>query len=131
MSAAAMPMQSLPATEPETAQKCAANANCWNNRANAASAARRRRNRRPAKNFRFIQQVYRKCARGALAPRPARQARRLLHFVPSDHAQRTTSSMNYRHAFHAGNFADVFKHAILTGLIESLKAKQTPFHYFD
>ncbi|MBS0555935.1 MAG: 23S rRNA (adenine(2030)-N(6))-methyltransferase RlmJ [Proteobacteria bacterium] len=39
--------------------------------------------------------------------------------------------MNYRHAFHAGNFADVFKHAILTGLIESLKAKQTPFHYFD
>ena len=39
--------------------------------------------------------------------------------------------MNYRHAFHAGNFADVFKHAILTGLIEALKAKQTPFHYFD
>lgn len=39
--------------------------------------------------------------------------------------------MNYRHAFHAGNFADVFKHAIVTGLIESLKAKQTPFHYFD
>ena len=39
--------------------------------------------------------------------------------------------MNYRHAFHAGNFADVFKHAILTGLIESLKAKQTPFRYFD
>lgn len=39
--------------------------------------------------------------------------------------------MNYRHAFHAGNFADVFKHAILTGLIESLKAKQTPFRYLD
>jgi 23S rRNA (adenine2030-N6)-methyltransferase len=39
--------------------------------------------------------------------------------------------MNYRHAFHAGNFADVFKHAILTGLVEALKAKQTPFHYFD
>lgn len=39
--------------------------------------------------------------------------------------------MNYRHAFHAGNFADVFKHAILAGLVESLKAKQTPFHYFD
>ena len=39
--------------------------------------------------------------------------------------------MNYRHAFHAGNFADVFKHAILTGLIEALKAKQTPFRYFD
>ncbi|MGH8042613.1 MAG: 23S rRNA (adenine(2030)-N(6))-methyltransferase RlmJ [Rudaea sp.] len=39
--------------------------------------------------------------------------------------------MNYRHAFHAGNFADVFKHAILTGLLESLKAKQTPLCYFD
>jgi 23S rRNA (adenine2030-N6)-methyltransferase len=39
--------------------------------------------------------------------------------------------MNYRHSFHAGNFADVFKHAILTGLLESLKAKQTPFCYYD
>ncbi len=39
--------------------------------------------------------------------------------------------MNYRHAFHAGNFADVFKHAILIGLLESLKAKQTPFCYVD
>ncbi|MGA9335922.1 MAG: 23S rRNA (adenine(2030)-N(6))-methyltransferase RlmJ [Rudaea sp.] len=39
--------------------------------------------------------------------------------------------MNYRHAFHAGNFADVFKHTILVGLIESLKAKQTPLCYFD
>jgi 23S rRNA (adenine2030-N6)-methyltransferase len=26
--------------------------------------------------------------------------------------------MNYRHAFHAGNFADVFKHSILLGLLE-------------
>lgn len=39
--------------------------------------------------------------------------------------------MNYRHAFHAGNFADVFKHSILIGLIESLKAKQTPFAFMD
>jgi len=39
--------------------------------------------------------------------------------------------MNYRHAFHAGNFADVFKHAILVGLLEALKTKQTPFCYFD
>lgn len=31
--------------------------------------------------------------------------------------------MNYRHAFHAGNFADVFKHAVLLGLIEALQAK--------
>jgi 23S rRNA (adenine2030-N6)-methyltransferase len=39
--------------------------------------------------------------------------------------------MNYRHSFHAGNFADVFKHAILVGLLEALKAKQTAFCYFD
>jgi len=39
--------------------------------------------------------------------------------------------MNYRHAFHAGNFADVFKHAILIGLIDALKAKPTPFCYID
>ena len=39
--------------------------------------------------------------------------------------------MNYRHSFHAGNFADVFKHAILIALLESLKAKQTPFCYFE
>lgn len=39
--------------------------------------------------------------------------------------------MNYRHAFHAGNFADVFKHAILIGLIDALKTKPTPFCYID
>ena len=39
--------------------------------------------------------------------------------------------MNYRHAFHAGNFADVFKHAILAGLLQALKAKPTPFCYVD
>lgn len=39
--------------------------------------------------------------------------------------------MNYRHAFHAGNFADVFKHAVLIGLLEALKAKPAPFCYVD
>ena len=39
--------------------------------------------------------------------------------------------MNYRHAFHAGNFADVFKHSILLGLLESMKGKQGAFCYFD
>jgi 23S rRNA (adenine2030-N6)-methyltransferase len=39
--------------------------------------------------------------------------------------------MNYRHAFHAGNFADVFKHAILIGLLDALKAKPAPFCYID
>lgn len=39
--------------------------------------------------------------------------------------------MNYRHAFHAGNFADVLKHTVLLGLIEALKTKSTPFCYID
>jgi len=39
--------------------------------------------------------------------------------------------VNYRHAFHAGNFADVFKHALLTLLLKSLHAKDTPFRYLE
>ncbi|TAN06372.1 MAG: 23S rRNA (adenine(2030)-N(6))-methyltransferase RlmJ [Rhodanobacteraceae bacterium] len=39
--------------------------------------------------------------------------------------------MNYRHAFHAGNFADVFKHAILLLLLDALTAKAKPLCYFD
>jgi 23S rRNA (adenine2030-N6)-methyltransferase len=39
--------------------------------------------------------------------------------------------MNYRHAYHAGNFADVFKHAILMLLIEHLRAKDKPFTVID
>ncbi len=39
--------------------------------------------------------------------------------------------MNYRHAFHAGNFADVVKHAVLALIIEALKRKDTPFAVFD
>lgn len=39
--------------------------------------------------------------------------------------------MNYRHIFHAGNFADVFKHWILTMLLEKLIEKPTPFCVID
>lgn len=39
--------------------------------------------------------------------------------------------MNYRHAFHAGNFADVVKHALLARLIDYLKRKDAPFLYLD
>lgn len=39
--------------------------------------------------------------------------------------------MNYRHAFHAGNFADVLKHVVLMMLVEHLKKKTTPFFYLD
>ena len=35
--------------------------------------------------------------------------------------------MNYRHAFHAGNFADVLKHVVLMMLVEHLKKKPAPF----
>lgn len=39
--------------------------------------------------------------------------------------------MNYRHAFHAGNFADVLKHAILSLVIEHLKQKPAAFRVID
>ena len=39
--------------------------------------------------------------------------------------------MNYRHSYHAGNFADVFKHVQLTLLLQSLRSKDTPFCYVD
>lgn len=39
--------------------------------------------------------------------------------------------MNYRHAYHAGNFADVQKHAVLALVIEHLKRKDGAFRYVD
>jgi 23S rRNA (adenine2030-N6)-methyltransferase len=39
--------------------------------------------------------------------------------------------MNYRHAFHAGNFADVFKHALLTRILLYLMRKDAPLRYID
>lgn len=39
--------------------------------------------------------------------------------------------MNYRHAYHAGNFADVLKHMVLVALIDSLEQKASPFCYID
>jgi len=39
--------------------------------------------------------------------------------------------MNYRHAYHAGNFADVLKHVVLMMLVEHLKRKTAPFFYLD
>jgi 23S rRNA (adenine2030-N6)-methyltransferase len=39
--------------------------------------------------------------------------------------------MNYRHAFHAGSFADVFKHAILTRVLVHLRGKTAPFRVID
>jgi 23S rRNA (adenine2030-N6)-methyltransferase len=39
--------------------------------------------------------------------------------------------MNYRHAFHAGNFADVHKHAVLAWILTYLHAKPAPFRVID
>lgn len=40
-------------------------------------------------------------------------------------------SMNYRHGFHAGNFADVLKHVVLTRILLHLAAKPTPYRIID
>lgn len=39
--------------------------------------------------------------------------------------------MNYRHAFHAGNFADVVKHLILVRILDYLKRKPAAFRVLD
>ena len=39
--------------------------------------------------------------------------------------------MNYRHAYHAGNFADVLKHGALTAVLLHLKRKDKPFAVVD
>ncbi len=39
--------------------------------------------------------------------------------------------MNYRHAYHAGNFADVLKHAVLCWVVRYLQQKEAPLHLID
>ena len=39
--------------------------------------------------------------------------------------------LSYRHGFHAGNFADVFKHVLLVQLVGALRRKDKPFCLFD
>ena len=39
--------------------------------------------------------------------------------------------MNYRHAFHAGNFADVIKHIVLVRILTYLQDKQAAFRVID
>ena len=34
--------------------------------------------------------------------------------------------MNYRHAFHVGNFADVLKHSVLLAVIRAMQRKDAP-----
>lgn len=39
--------------------------------------------------------------------------------------------MNYRHAYHAGNFADVVKHATLAAVVDLMQRKETPLRFID
>lgn len=39
--------------------------------------------------------------------------------------------MHYQHRFHAGNFADVFKHVLLCGLLRALGRKDAPWAYVE
>ena len=39
--------------------------------------------------------------------------------------------MNYRHAFHAGNHADVLKHLVISRIIALLSRKEAPLAYLD
>ena len=39
--------------------------------------------------------------------------------------------MNYQHAFHAGNFADVHKHVVLTRILAYLRGKPAGFRVID
>ncbi len=39
--------------------------------------------------------------------------------------------MNYRHAFHAGNHADVLKHLVLARVLAHLCLKDKPFRALD
>jgi 23S rRNA (adenine2030-N6)-methyltransferase len=43
----------------------------------------------------------------------------------------TPSAMNYRHAFHAGNFADVVKHIVLVRILTYLQDKPAAFRVID
>ena len=39
--------------------------------------------------------------------------------------------MNYRHAFHAGSFADVIKHIVLVRMLTYLQEKPAAFRVID
>src|SRR5947209_6641352 len=67
---------------------------------------------------------------GACASLPYGRA----HFsliVRADEARTPIGDMNYRHAYHAGNFADVFKHAVLARILTHLRAKPAAFRVID
>src|ERR1051326_4466114 len=46
-------------------------------------------------------------------------------------SQADEAGMNYRHAYHAGNFADIHKHVALMTIVSQLKKKEAPFAVID
>ena len=58
----------------------------------------------------------------------ARAMTRRRHYVCSNWP---ASSMNYRHAFHAGGFADVIKHIVLVRMLTYLQEKPAAFRVID
>src|ERR1700692_4963955 len=59
---------------------------------------------------------------------PAMTRRR--HMIPSA-IEAVSLPMNYRHAFHAGGFADVIKHIVLVRILIYLQDKPAPFRVID
>lgn len=47
------------------------------------------------------------------------------------HRNRCKADMNYRHIYHAGNFADLLKHAVLARIVAYLKGKDKAFRVID
>src|SRR6202051_932764 len=60
--------------------------------------------------------------------RPAMTRRR--HMIPPA-SEPVSLPMNYRHAFHAGGFADVIKHIVLVRMLAYLQDKQAAFRVVD
>ena len=63
-------------------------------------------------------------------PRLGFKRRRAARFLRDD-LRRGSPALNYRHAFHAGNFADVFKHAVLLRWLGALTADPEPLELLD
>lgn len=65
-----------------------------------------------------------------MAPRQPRRKSRPYH-LRTPILPDAVNLLNYRHRFHAGNAADVFKHIVLLEIVAALKAKPTPFFVLD
>src|SRR5690606_4411989 len=51
--------------------------------------------------------------------------------IVAPHGGGYAARMNYRHAFHAGNHADVLKHVVLLAYLDALLRKDSPFFVLD